>query len=67
MASKTPITATERPTTGTAIAAKNRVKLNRLDDSQRSALFAKGMQLIYGVSSSVSFSRTFLRSTKFAA
>jgi hypothetical protein len=48
MAIKTPITATERPTTGTASAEKNRAKMNRLGDSQRSALFAKGMQLIYG-------------------
>ena len=38
----------ERPSTGTVIAEKHRSRLNSATDAQRSALFAKGMQLIYG-------------------
>ena len=38
----------ERPSTGTLIADKHRARLNTATDAQRSALFAKGMQLIYG-------------------
>jgi hypothetical protein len=38
----------ERPSTGTIIAEKNRAKMNRLNDAQRNALLTRGMQLIYG-------------------
>jgi hypothetical protein len=48
MASKKPVTTSERPSTGTIIAEKNRAKMNRLNDAQRNALLARGMQLIYG-------------------
>jgi hypothetical protein len=47
MASKKPTTS-ERPSTGTIIAEKNRAKMNRLNDAQRNALLTRGMQLIYG-------------------
>jgi hypothetical protein len=48
MASKKPTTTSERPSTGTIIAEKNRAKMNRLNDAQRNALLTRGMQLIYG-------------------
>ena len=51
MANKKAVSPSERPTTGTIIAEKNRAKMNRLSDSQRSALLTRGMQLIYGGSS----------------
>lgn len=38
----------ERKSSGTTIAEKHRARLNTATDAQRSALFAKGMQLIYG-------------------
>ena len=37
-----------RPSRGTVIAEKCRARLNTATDAQRAALFAKGMQLIYG-------------------
>ena len=37
-----------RPSTGTAIADKHRARLNTATGAPRSALFAKGMKLIYG-------------------
>lgn len=48
MANSKPKHQTERPSTGTVIAEKHRARLNSASDAQRSALFAKGMQLIYG-------------------
>lgn len=38
----------ERPSLGTSIAEKHRARLNPASDAKRGALFAKGMQLIYG-------------------
>ena len=48
MATGKPKQRTARPSTGTVIAEKHRARLNSATDAQRSALFAKGMQLIYG-------------------
>ena len=48
MASSKPNSQTVRPTTGTVIAEKHRARLNSATDDQRSALYSKGMQLIYG-------------------
>jgi hypothetical protein len=48
MENKKAATTSERPTTGTLIAGKNRAKMNRLNDAQRTALLTRGMQLIYG-------------------
>jgi hypothetical protein len=48
MATSKPKRKSERPSRGTIIAAKARAKLNSATDAERSALFARGMQLIYG-------------------
>ena len=48
MANRKPKQQSERPSTGTVIAEKHRARLNSATDAQRSVLFAKGMQLIYG-------------------
>jgi hypothetical protein len=52
MAGKKAATASEHPTRGTVIAERNRARMNRLSDAQRSALLNRGMQLIYGGSGS---------------
>lgn len=48
MANSKPKHQSERPSAGTIVAEKHRARLNTATDAQRSALFAKGMQLIYG-------------------
>jgi hypothetical protein len=60
MANKKPATTSERRSTGTIIAEKNRAKMNPLNDAQRNALLIRGMQLINGGSASSGSSRSFL-------
>jgi hypothetical protein len=48
MANVKPSAVRPRPSRGTVIAEKHRARLNTATDAQRSALFAKGMSLIYG-------------------